>query len=275
MSKLILIVGLFFCFSALAQEALLEPAWKTKGRDIVTSVIGGKWASKIFGEIPTPPAPAVALPEIPQQIKKSTDIKSYTKLSKDKTEYDRLPKERQRLFDYQFLKELFVITRKTEAKDEDLSNWLNVLEQGGSREGIYSALTLDEVYSALENIEEKPSNRLLDFSLNFSQKFFKQTFKKESLVQLNLYSLKRIFTEKGLDLLEYYEVHNLENMYLWYAVFSSDLAVNYAPLLKSGIRQDPRVEFHYEWAKSMPIQHIKSEFIIKLHMVMNGLQLLE
>ena len=275
MNKWIVIVGIFFSLSVMAQEAKLESAWKTKGRDLVTSLAGTIWGEKLFGPIPVPAVVVAKLPVIPTQAKKVTDVENYTKLKKDPTEYDRLPNERKRQFDYTFLQELFQITRKTEAKDEDLSNWLNTLDQGGSREGIYQALVLDEVYAALENMEDKPSNRLLDFSLKFSQRFINQTFKKESLNQLNLYSLKRILTEKGLDLMEHYEVHNLNDLYQWYAVFSSELTTEYAPLLKTKIRQDPRFEYHLEWAKSMPIQHIKSEFIIKLHSVMNGLQLLE
>ena len=275
MNKWIVIVGIFFSLSVLAQEPKLESAWKTKGRDLVTSLAGATWGEKFFGPIPVPEIVPAKLPVIPAQAKKGTDVENYTKLKKDPTEYDRLPNERKRQFDYKFLQELFQVTRKTEAKDEDLSNWLNTLDQGGSREGIYQALVLDEVYAALENMEDKPSNHLLDFSLKFSQRFINQTFKKESLNQLNLYSLKRILTEKGLDLMEHYEVHNLNDLYQWYAVFSSELATEYGPLLKTQIRQDPRFEYHLEWAKSMPIQHIKSEFIIKLHSVMNGLQLLE
>jgi hypothetical protein len=182
--------------------------------------------------------------------------------------------DRKRQFDYKFIDELFQVTRKTEAKDEDLANWLNTLDQGGSREGIYQALTLDEVYNGLESIEEKPTQKLLDFCLMYSQKFVNQTFKTESLQSLNLYSLKRIFTEKGLDLLEYYEVNDLDSLYRWYAIFSAELAKNYQPFLKSKLRQETSAEYHYQWAKSMPVQHIKSEFIIKMHAVMNGLQLL-
>jgi len=274
-NKLIIVVGLLFSLSLFAQEQNLESAWKTKAREFLSSIAGTKWGTKLFGPIPEPPVPPAQLPVIPQQVKKSTDIENYTKLKKDPTEYDRLPNGRKRQFDYKFLQELFQVTRKSDARDEDLSTWLNTLDQGGSREGIYQALVLDEVYAALENMEEKPSNRVLDFSLKFSQRFFNQTFKKESLGQLNLYSLKRILTEKALDLMEHYEVHNLDDLNQWYAVFSSELATDYAPLLKSPIRQDPRLEFHLEWAKSMPIQHIKSEVIIKLHSVMNGLQLLE
>jgi len=274
-NKLIIVVGLLVSLSVWAQEQKLESSWKTKGREIVTSIAGSDWGAKLFGPVPQAPVVEAKLPEIPQQVKKSTDVGNYTKLIKDPTEYDRLPTERKRQFDYKFLQELFQVTRKSEAKDEDLSTWLNTLDQGGSREGIYQALVLDEVYAALENMEDKPSNKLLDFSLKFSQRFFNQTFKKESLSQLNLFSLKRILTEKGLDLTEHYEVNNLDSLYQWYAVFSAELARDYAPFLKTPIRQDSRVEYHLEWAKSMPVQHIKSEFIIKLHSVMNGLQLLE
>lgn len=275
MNKLIIVVGLVFCVSAFAQEQILEPAWKTKGRALISSVVGASWGDKLFGPVPEAPKEELKLPEIPQTVKSTTDVRSYYKKVKDPTAFDKLPNERKRQFDFKYIQELFLVTRKTEAKDEDLSNWLNTLEQGGSREGIYQSLTLDEVYSALENMEERPSKRLVDFSLTFSQRFFNQTFKTEALNQLNLYSLKRILTEKGLDLLEYYEVNNLDDLYVWYAVFSSELATNYSPLLKTPIRQDTRMEVHLEWAKSMPIQHIKSEFIIKLHTVMNGLQLLE
>jgi hypothetical protein len=274
---LTLLLGLLFAFSVMAQQPLapLEPFWKSKAREIVTSIAGASWGAKIFGPVPQPPEPEIKLPEIPKQIKKATDVTGYVKKNKGPTEYDKLPPERKRQFDYGFIQELFLVTRKTDAKDEDLSNWLNVLDQGGSREGVYQGLVLDEVYAALENMDEKPTDRLLDFYIKTSEKFFQQTAKKESLNQLNLYSLKRILAEKGLDLMGYYETNNLEALYQWYAVFSADIAKDYGPLLKTKIRQDPRFEYHREWAKSMPIEHIKSEFIVKLHTVMNGLQLLQ
>ena len=275
MKKGIFLVGLVLSLSVFAQEQKLESAWKTKARSWISSIAGEAWGRKILGPAPVAPASEVMLPEIPQQVKKVTDVENYTKLKKDPTEYDRLPPQRKRQFDYKFLQELFQVTRRTEAKEEDLATWLNTLDQGGSREGIYQALVLDEVYAGLENIQEKCPDRLLDFSLKFSQRFLKQTFKKESLQELNLYSIKRILTEKSLDLMEYYEVHNLESLYQWYAVFSSELAKDYSPLLKTSIRQDTRLDYHFAWAKSMPVQHIKSEFIIKLHTVMNGLQLLQ
>lgn len=275
MKKLIFVLGFLLTFSAFAQEANPEPEWKSKLRALVTQVAGAEWSSKILGDAPkTEEVVEVVMPTIPQVVKKSTDVASYTKKTKPSTEYDKLPAERKRQFDYKFLQELFIVTRKTDAKDEDLVNWLNTLDQGGSREGVYQALVLDEVYNGLESIEEKPTKKLLDFCLKFSQKYLNQTFKAESLTQLNLYSLKRIFTEKSLDLIEYYEVNDLDQLYRWYAIFSADLAREQGSWLKSPIRQNDSAKYHYEWAKSMPVQHVKSEFIIKLHTVMNGLQLL-
>lgn len=273
MKKLIIVLSLLISFNALAQ-APSEPSWKVKLRGFITQVAGEKWSSKFLGSAPVEEAPELAMPEIPAQVKKSTDVSSYTKKTKDATEFEKLPADKKRQFNYNFIEELFQVTRKTEAKDEDLANWLNTLEQGGSREGIYQALVLDEVYNGLESIEEKPSKKLVDFCLKFSQKFLKQTFKSESLNRLNLYTLKRIYTEKGLDLLEYYEVRDLDALYRWYALFSAEIGKQYDPFLKSQIRKNSSATFHYEWAKSMPVQHIKSEFIIKIHTVMNGLQML-
>lgn len=274
MKKLILILGLVLSFQAFGQEEL-EPSWKVKLRSFITQVAGVEWGNKLLGEAPkVEEVVEVELPAIPKVVKKSTDIGTYSKKTKEPTEFDKLPAERKRQFDYRFLEELFVATRKTDAKDEDIANWLNTLDQGGSREGVYQALTLDEVYNGLESIEEKPTKRLLEFCLKFSQKFLNQTFKPESLTQLNLYSLKRIFTEKGLDILEYFETNDLDKLYRWYAVFSADLANEQGSWLKSQVRTNDSAKFHYEWAKGMPIQHVKSEFIIKIHTVMNGLQLL-
>lgn len=274
MKKLIIALSLLACFNVLAQDVPTEASWKAKLRGIITQVAGESWSTKLLGPAPVAVDEGLKLPEIPKDVKKSTDVTSYTKLKKDPTEFDKLPAERKRQFNYNYLEELFQATRKTEPKDEDLATWLNALEQGGSREGIYQGLVLDEVYNNLESIGEKPTKKLLDYLLKYSQTFHKQTFKPESLDQLNLYSLKRIFTEKGLDLMAYYESRDLESLYRWYALYSAFVAKEYEPMLKTPLRKNQDPESHYLWAKSMPNEHIKSEYIIKMHTVMNQLQLL-
>lgn len=270
--KLILLLSLV-SFAAWAQVPS-EPSWKAKLRNLITSVAGTKWSDKLLGKLPEP-VKEFALPEIPKNFKSSTDVTSYNKLQKEPTEFDKLPVERKAQFDRVFITDLFYATRKTEPKDEDLSTWLNNLNQGGSREAVYQGLVLDEVYATLENLTEKPTSRLLDFCLRYPKKFYDIQYTEEGLQSFNLFTLKRTITEKGLDLLEYYEGKSLEDLHLWYAIFSADLARDYAPLLKSELRTNTDVNFHREWAKGMPIQHIKSEFIIKTHTVMNQLQLLQ
>lgn len=273
MKKLIVVIGLIASTCLFAQD-VHETGWRASLRSVIERVLGSEWGDKVLGKLPQKTSDEITMPEIPTVFKKSTDIATYTKKPKAPTEFDKLPQDRKRTFNYNFIQELFSVTRKTQAKDEDLSNWLNTLDQGGSREGIYQSLVLDEVYNGLEQIEERPSKKVLDFCLSFSQKFVRQTFKPESLEKLNIYSLKRIFTEKGLDIMDFYEVRDLDALYRWYANFSADLAKNYGTLLTSQIRKNPSARYHYEWAKGVPVQHLKSEFIIKLHSVMNTLQAL-
>jgi hypothetical protein len=278
MNRPIILLALFLSLSSQAQSntpEVLESGWKSKAREFVSSLLGVQWEERLFGPRPLPASTEMLLPKIPKQFKKATDVSGYDKKIHGPTEYDNLPVETKRNYNYAFIQELFLVTRKSEVRDEDLASWLNTLDQGGSREGIYQALVLDEVYAALENLEEKPSEKLLEFYQKFSQRFYQQDIKRDSLENLNLFSLKRILTERGLDLLSYYESTNLEDLFQWYAIFSSELARDYDFLLKSKIRKDSSFEVHREWAKNMPIEHIKSEFIIKLHLVMNGLQLVQ
>lgn len=270
--KILILALSLLCFNVWAQE-VSEPGWKTKLRSYISRVTGPDLAESLLGKAPQG-APEVSMPEIPKDFKKSTDTSAYDNIKKDSTEFDRLPAERRRQFDYKFLEELFMVTRKSEPRDEDLSTWLNTLDQGGSREGIYQALVLDEVYAALENMEERPSEKVQKFIQAFASKYVGTSYKEETLAQSNIYTLKRVLTEKGLDIMEYYETNDLDALYRWYAHFSYDLATQYGAIFKSPVREEPSLTYHYQWAREMPIQHIKSEFIIKLHTVMNNLQVL-
>jgi hypothetical protein len=274
LKNLIIVIGILLAFNVFAQEAS-ESSWKVSLRSLITKIVGENWSTKLLGTPPThldPAAPEVAMPTIPRQVNKSTDVGSYSKKAKGPTEYDKLPAEKKRQFDYNFLQELFIVTRKSEPKEEDLANWMNILDQGGSREGVYQALVLDEVYSAMENMDQGPSKNLVDFYLTVSKKYLNQELRPEAISSLNLYSLKRVLTEKSIDLMEHYETVDLDQLYRWYANFSADLGKDHGDLLKSEVRKESSPKFHYEWAKNMPIQHVKSEYIIKLHTVMNQLQ---
>lgn len=272
MKKVTYILILLISFHLYAQTNT-EPKWKGDLRTFITKYFGEKWSSKLLGEKPEIAVVAeLPMPEIPKVVKKSTDVQSYDKLQKSSPEYDKLPQEKKRQYDFNFIQELFRVTRKIEATEDDIANWLNTLDQGGSREGIYQALVLDETYFSLESRDEKPTEKLITFYISFSQKFLNQSLKAESIQKLNLFSLKRILGEKSLDLLEHFEIKDLDNMYKWYANFSAEAASSHSSSMTSEVRKNTSVKAHYQWAKDMPIQHIKSEFIIKLHSIMNDLQ---
>lgn len=275
MNKLILIFLVCFSAMAIAQTSAPEEAgWKGVIRPYIVKYISEDIATKFLGEAPKA-IESVTLPEIPKVVQNNTDLKSFDRIQKDPTEFDRLPADKKRQYDYNFIQEIYIVTRKTPPRDEDFAKWLNSLEQGGSREGLYQALVLDEVYTSLEGIEEKSNDALIDFSISFSQKFLNQTFTKEAVQDLNVYSLKRILSEKALDILGAYETSNLDDIYRWYAVFSVELAVSQPNAFTNPLRSNQNLDFHYKWAQEMPIQHIKSEVLIKLHTVMNRLQTLQ
>lgn len=86
--NLIIIIGLTLSMQVFAQTS--EPGWKTQLRDLVTKVAGAEWGVKIFGKAPVTESP-LPMPEIPKQMKDSTDVETYGKVKKEPTEYDRLP----------------------------------------------------------------------------------------------------------------------------------------------------------------------------------------
>lgn len=215
-----------------------------------------------------------SLPEIPKNQEKATSTLVYDKndsIEIKKTPYDSLSPEEKRRYDFSFLEELFVVVRNSKGSDDELSLYLNVLNQGGSREGVYRKVTLDEIYQSLENFEETISDKAIKFTLRFSKKYLDKNFKKDSFKNINIYSLKRITIENVLDVIESLK-KNEDSVYQYYAILSSELARDYPEFFTNKIRRNSDEAFHYDWAKGVPFQHLKSEVIIKLNTVLNLLQ---
>lgn len=259
--------------SAFAQETQVEEGWKGKLRPLMSKILGEETTAKIIG-----PAPIVEetmeMPPLPTVVNSNTDITVYSKdseLRKQGQAFEKLPAVKKQDYDAAFLKELFLATRRGPAREDDLSKWLNALEGGGSREGVYRGLVLDEVYASLESYEEPVSPRLVEWTLAFARKFLGLGFQPDAFKQANLFFLKRHITEKVLEMLDTLEAKP-EDFRKWYAVFSSDIAKQFPNLWPGTIRANKSPSTHLEWVKTAPLQHIKSEVIIKLHTVMNSLQ---
>ncbi len=240
----------------------------------MAGMLGDDTTNKLLGEAPKD-LNKIELPEIPKVKVDAKDESFYdqkkTKVHDQGLKFDNMPLEKKRTFRISFLQQLFEVTRNAEVKKEDVIKYLNVLEQGGSREGVYRSVTLDQVYFALEQYDEAPSDNLINFVLGYSVKFMAIQYKPESLSKFNLWSLKRIIVDKTLDIMDAL-AQKPEDLYAWYAVFSNELAVKFPGVWTSEARKKEFDLYHYKWAQSVPFQHIKSEVIIKLHKLMNSLQ---
>ncbi len=276
MKRLIVLLSIaLISFQALAQDAYPETGWKASVRPLLMKIIGEKGTDGLLGAAPLPPGPAeMALPALPKLERKNTDASVYkmdSELRKQGKEFDALPAEKRRSYEVAYLKELFQATRRAPAREEDLAKWLNVLEGGGTREGVYRGVVLDDVYASLESYEEQPSTRLLTWTQAFTKKYLALAFSEEALKQGNLFFIKRVVTEKVLEMFDALEAKP-EDFRVWYAVMSAQLATEFPNIWKGTIRANPDAQVHLNWAKKAHLQHIKSDAVIKLQTVMNGLQ---
>lgn len=213
------------------------------------------------------------LPPIPEVTQNATSVEVYNKkgvVFSQGESFNKLSLEEKRKYRIAFIRELYFVVRDSEPKKEEILQSLNALEQEGSREGIYRSLVLDRVYASLEGYEEAPSGKLVDFSVNYGQKYLAREFSKELIQKINLWGIKRVIVEKTLEVMDAFKTDG-EDLYVWYAILSAELANKYPPAWTSKTRKREDQKFHYSWAKSVPFQQIKSEVIIKLHKLMNYL----
>ncbi len=248
-----------------AEDNLLE-RYKKKLRPLMTRILGKERYNALVGE----EEKKVVLPEIPKIVKNSKSAKIYDLKDKPGNAFSNLPKLEKQQYNYRFVKELFMATRKSKPTDEDLSQWINVLDQGGTREGIYQAMVLDDVYMALERFDDTPTDGLILFVEQYMEKYLNKGFKKSTLKQLNLFSIKRIVLGNTLDLIDAMRVKR-SDVEDWYAVLSHDLAVKFSKLWKGRLRLNSSKITHKDWTERVSMDHIKGEVVIKLHKAFNSL----
>lgn len=268
-----ILVGLMILLGTLNSYAIDLTKYKEKLRSHMANMLGTDTTNKLLGEEPKS-EDLMELPPIPEVKLNAKDESFYDKkegpVYSQGDKYNSLSNEQKRSYRVAFLQQLFEVTRNSEAKKEDIIKFLNVLEQGGNREGVYRSITLDQVYLSLEQYDDTPSERLVNFVQYFPVKYLRKKYGKESIQKLNLWSLKRLIAEKCLELLDVL-ADKPEDLYTWYAVFSSELARDYPGIWGSKTRANPSDKYHYKWAQTVPFQHIKSEVVIKVHKLMNHL----
>lgn len=258
MNKILIAAFLIF-----GQVAHAKTTMFSQYRPMVEKYLGLDIATKIWGK----KEEGIKLPKIPELVKDTKSMGVYNK-EKETITY---PEDQMLQYNAAFIYELIESTREVKGNRDELSRWMGTLSQGATREGVYRAMVLDTYYARLENYDSQLSESAANFAIQFMDKFTGKKVEAEKLYSLNIYSIKRIVTERALEVLDIYLSSNKSDFYDWYAVFSKDLAEQY-PIWENKLRSSKSSKNHKQWAKRVPVQFVKSEVIIKLHKLFNNLQ---
>lgn len=272
--KILVIIMALTCQSAFSAETFFSRNLISL-RPLLTKIFGEEKAAAWYGDEPAPPPPAdpeesIKLPVIPKVQKSATSTETNTLGLSANSKYRFLSPVDVQLLNYNFLKDLYFAVRGQNPTDKEISQWLNTLEQGGSREGIYRAMVLDQNYAKFESENHPSSPNIIRFTIWFLERFIGQKTTAESVGGLNRYSLKRIITEKSLEIFDELK-KKPEDFYNWYAVLSSEVATKYPDGVRGKMGKEKSKVRHKNWAKEMPEQHLKSELILKIHQVYNSI----
>jgi len=260
--KLVLLISLF-SLSLYSTES--EPTgFKDLLRPYLVKIIGTEYTDKILGEAPK----FLTLPKIP---KVTENAKTAVSAENQKLNDEKLKKDNEK-YDFYYVDEVFKATKKSPASETEMQEWLNALRQGASREGLYRSIVLGNEYRELERFEDSPTEKVIDLSIKILNKYLDLDADRDSLVKINSYTHKKIIVEKCLEVIDVFASTSMDDLSAWYGVLSAELATDYGYIWKNKSRTKISAFDHQAWAKNVPLQHIKSEVIIKLHMVYNALE---
>lgn len=244
-----------------------EKSFVEELRPTLMELFGERWTIKLIGALSPSEnkiTNSVILPPLPKVL---TDARSVAVYSKKKDSVKLKPELEQKFY-YTFIKEIYEATRQLKPNDDEVAKKMNVLSQGGTREGIYHSLVLDSTYAGMENYDKPVKANAADFAVYFYERYVGKKVDKEKLKVMNIYTLKRLMGDQTLDIIDAYG-ENRKDIESWYAVMSSDLAVKFPMAWTSQLRKNTSSVAHKSWASRVPVEHIKSESLIKIHSVMN------
>ena len=249
-------------------SAQSEKSFVEKMRPHMKKFLGEEWTTKIIGADKTIVAPdaGVKMPEIPKIVEDATSTAVYDK----KMDAVILSPDIEKKFYYNYIKEVYEATRQSQPNDDEIGKMMNVLLQGGTREGVYRSFVLDSVYGGMENWDKPVKSVTADYAVYFYSKYFGKKIVKKSFEGMSIYTLKRLVTEKALEVADAFG-DDRDAMERWYAIMSADFAVRFPQIWSTQIRKDTSAENHKAWASKVPVQHIKSEMIIKIHSALNSM----
>ncbi len=221
----------------------------------------------------------IAMPKIPKIKRNAKSTSGFSaptpqpqKSAGKKDSNDKEQVKREREDNFHFVHEVYQAVLEAKPTSTQASQWMNVLDQGGSREGVYRALVLSDQYAGLENFDPTSSDQVVQFTAHFLSTYLDQGVDEDQLSNINSYSIKRIVTEQSLELVDTFVAENdRDSASRWYAIVSSDIAARYPSLWELKLRKSNNPRIHLNWAKRVSNQTLKSELMIKIHRVYNHL----
>lgn len=248
-------------------QATQEKSFAEKMRPKMMQILGEEWTVKLIGKDNSVKPDEVQMPVLPKIEEDARSTAVYDK----KADKITIKPEVEQKFNYAFIQELYQATRQTKPNDDEIGKSMNVLSQGGTREGVYRSLVLDSVYGGMENWDKPVKKNSAEFAVYFYQKYLGKKIALKSFEGMSIYTLKRLITEKALDMSDAFGHDKRDDLEKWYAVMSVDLATKFPLVWTNPTRKNPSATFHKKWASNVPVQHIKSEMIIKMHQAFNSM----
>jgi hypothetical protein len=242
-----------------------DQSFVEKMRPQLMKIIGEEWTVRLIGAEAVKVV-EVAMPKIPVVLDDATSTAVYNK----KVDTVVLAPEIEHKFYYNYIVEVYEVTRQTKPNDDEIGKMMNVLTQGGTREGVYRSFVLDSVYGGMENWDKPVKSVTADYAVYFYEKYFGKKIQKKSFEGMSIYTLKRLVTEKALEVVDAFG-DDRDGLERWYALMSADFATRFPQIWSTKIRKDTSASVHKSWAANVPVQHIKSEVIIKIHSALNSM----
>ena len=251
-----------------SQAAVKEKSFVEKMRPQLMKFLGEEWTVKLIGEDQSTPKDEIAMPVIPKIDDNAKNAAVYDK--KADTVVLKLKPEDEQKYNYAYIREIYEATRQSKPNDDEIGKMMNVLGQGGTREGVYRSLVLDSVYGGMENWDKPVKSVTADFAVYFYSKYFGKKIVKKSFEGMSIYTLKRLVAEKSLEVADAFG-DDRDGLEKWYAIMSADLATRFPQIWTNSVRRKTSALEHKYWASKVPVQLIKSELVIKIHSALNSM----
>lgn len=189
------------------------------------------------------------------------------------------PGEKQAFFTWLFKEMHEQIYLKPDQSSKNLEAWINVLNQGGSIEGVYHGLVLSTDYASLEaGVATLPAVRLFGEEyawlihpgktdrLKAERERIAQKFLQDS-VHNSIFTIKRQLGELVLQEMEKRK-NNRAELSIWYGELAARWASRGVDFGMSS-RNKSDFEFHRKWASTNSIGLIQWELLNRVHRMLN------